>query len=41
MIFVDISLLFYWGDLRLLSLGNSLEPCCHGDHLTVSFSCWL
>jgi len=24
-IFVDISLLFYWGDLRLLSLGNSLS----------------
>ena len=27
-IFVDISLLFYWGDMRLLSLGNSLESCC-------------
>jgi len=24
MIFVDITLLFYWGDLRLLSLGSSL-----------------
>jgi len=25
MIFVDVSLLFFWGDLRLLSLGNSLS----------------